>query len=342
MSAQPVVQENLSEYLIQFDRTLDSLMKGEKNCTLQLRDLDLFRTIKHKIENYPLLKEIYDNLGSKRRPRLRGLTRSTGNLTRRSDSDFPTTRSFYNGGDSHRSITPSNRLLQVPHYSQMPILPLGVPTAVPPSEEDMLYHDEILLTAHDIVQFICTGILEVKLMLSCFKKLKIAAFSSYSNTKERSKTLRKMVYQLLFQQDLGLVMHSEMLKQHWNVISAWKFFDHFSKPLKSNHSRRRSHHLEGTCKPDLVRRCQPLQPRQARVLHCDHDRRTPQAPARVPEERYHSNSRVISFSSNFKACFLRMATSSSDTWSSKSSMLWTSMPTLLCCRRIRKWQEVTA
>src|SRR3990167_6307430 len=64
MSAQngPATMEDLSHYLKNFDKMLDEMLTGQKKCSLQLRDLTLFKTIKHKIENYPILNELYDRL----------------------------------------------------------------------------------------------------------------------------------------------------------------------------------------------------------------------------------------------------------------------------------------
>jgi hypothetical protein len=51
--------EDISEYLEQFCQNLDDIVTGKKACRLQLRDIGLFKTIKHKIDSYPVLNELY-------------------------------------------------------------------------------------------------------------------------------------------------------------------------------------------------------------------------------------------------------------------------------------------
>ena len=50
---------NLGDDLRQFDNTLGEVMRGKKKGVVQLRDLAYFKRIHNKIENYPLLKELF-------------------------------------------------------------------------------------------------------------------------------------------------------------------------------------------------------------------------------------------------------------------------------------------
>ena len=230
--------EDLSQYLKHFDKTLDDMLSGHKKCSLQLRDLTLFKAIKHKIENYPILNELYDRLETRSsvnrlreslsqqaltNPPSRPMSaisrndRSTASLR----AQLPTLKDGGYGMNSKASFLPGDAseisagfgaaLAPKPNHS------LAFPSSSPYTQTNA--QNDILLTALDFKTLINEAADEAKRILKLFRKIKIATFSSYFEKQALLQNLKQTFWELFLGKDSGYMYIREngLTKSECNV-----------------------------------------------------------------------------------------------------------------------------
>lgn len=166
--------EDLTSYLTDFCKTLDEIGTGKKGYSLQLKDISLFKAIKYKIENYPVINELYSRIDNSKRKRN---VYSSQSSLRQTVTGRPMTASSashqlhfdksvkqLSATDGFKSFSVSNSAAQLQVH-----------------EIETVDKNYVLYTATEIRLFISEATSQVKKLANCLKKFKIAAFSSYSN-----------------------------------------------------------------------------------------------------------------------------------------------------------------
>lgn len=212
--AQPAVnpKEDFSSYLRQFDETLDKILKGEAKCSMQLKDLNLFKTIKYKIENYPILNELYEKIElakNKSHRRLRGIRGSS----RESSNDIYESEYSNSNPQSYSRIpsaTPSNTA-----YGKFYSPSARDEIVERPISAGIRLHNNVLYTSSEAARVVESVITQLTTMIRYYKKLKISAFSSSAQKPELARVFKCSLFSLLSDQTFKMLLTSRQNGGIW-------------------------------------------------------------------------------------------------------------------------------
>lgn len=223
---------NLSDALKEFNQVLDDLSNGEKKCSLQIKDLDLFRAIKYKIENYPLLKEIFDQTGfKKRRPRYvdRSASRDTSSKLK--------SRNSVNGSDNLTST--ANLGASNSQMSEIPKRELGGLISPKGSDSNRknpfflaedpkvepVFQNELMVMPSNIRFLVQSSIAEVKEIIKHVRKISLASYGFYG--------VSKKIIRLIFEAFANHVFGSEAeIVRIFSKSSSGKWVQRFHEPIE--------------------------------------------------------------------------------------------------------------
>lgn len=189
--------EDLTAYLSNFCQTLDEIGKGKKAYSLQLKDISLFKSIKYKIENYPVINELYARIDTSRK-RQHGMA-SSHTLYRPKTSNTPSTRSIQDFSKNRLSSTDG---FQTASPSELTI-------NLQPPEPENFERNNIMYTATEMSLFVADATRQVHKLARCIKKFKIAAFSSYADASLIQRAVLQQLLPLIIGREVSLVTLGE-------------------------------------------------------------------------------------------------------------------------------------